>query len=113
MTIAGLAGVQRSDAGIASGLINTTRQIGGAVGLAAVTTIAASYSSTGAGTTGLARVAAIDGGLTDGFRVGFAVLTGFALVGAVIAAVMLRPLAEGAEVEPLPSPSTTRLEEVA
>ena len=55
VTIAGLAGVQRADAGIASGLINTSRQVGGAVGLAAVTTIAASYASTGAGATGLAR----------------------------------------------------------
>ena len=41
VTIASLTGVQPADAGIASGLINTSRQIGGSVGLAAVTTIAA------------------------------------------------------------------------
>jgi EmrB/QacA subfamily drug resistance transporter len=98
VTIAGLAGVHRADAGIASGLINTTRQVGGAVGLAAVTTIAASYASTGAGATGLARAAAVDGGLTHGFQVGFAVLAGAAALGAVIAAVMLRPRPEGAAV---------------
>ena len=34
VTIAGLTGVSRADAGIASGLINTSRQVGGAVGLA-------------------------------------------------------------------------------
>ena len=113
VTIAGLAGVHRADAGIASGLINTTRQVGGAVGLAAVTTIAASYASTGAGATGLARVAAVDGGLTRGFQVGFAVLAGAAVLGAVISAVMLRPRPEGAVVEPLTSPSTARLEEAA
>src|SRR6478752_896307 len=113
VTIAGLAGVHRADAGIASGLINTTRQVGGAVGLAAVTTIAASYASTGAGATGLARVAAVDGGLTRGFQVGFAVLAGAAVLGAVISAVMLRPRPEGAAVEPLTSPSTARLEEAA
>ena len=89
VTIAGLAGVHRADAGIASGLINTSRQVGGAVGLAAVTTIAASYASTGAGATGLARVAAVDGGLTRGFQVGFAVLAGAAVLGAVISAVLL------------------------
>jgi len=113
MTIAGLAGVRREDAGIASGLINTSRQVGGAVGLAAVTTIAASYAATGSGATGLARVAAIDGGLTDGFQVAFAVLTGAAIAGALISAVMLRPTPEGAEVESLTSPSTARLEEAA
>jgi EmrB/QacA subfamily drug resistance transporter len=113
VTIAGLAGVHRADAGIASGLINTSRQVGGAVGLAAVTTIAASYAATGSGATGLARVAAIDGGLTDGFQVGFAVLTAAAIAGALISAVMLRPRPESAEVEPLTSPSTTRLEEAA
>ena len=113
VTIAGLAGVRRADAGIASGLINTSRQVGGAVGLAAVTTIAASYASTGAGATGLARVAAIDGGLTDGFRVGFTVLAAGAVFGAVITAVLLRPHAEGAEIEPLSVPSTTGLEEAA
>src|SRR6476661_8900968 len=113
VTIAGLAGVQRADAGVASGLINTSRQVGGAVGLAAVTTIAASYASTGAGATGLARVAAVDGGLTRGFQVGFAVLAGAAVLGAVISAVMLRPRPEGAVVEPLTSPSTVRLEEAA
>jgi hypothetical protein len=105
--------VHRADAGIASGLINTSRQVGGAVGLAAVTTIAASYASTGAGATGLARVAAVDGGLTDGFQVGFAVLAGAAAFGAVIAAVMLRPRPEGVAVEALTSTSTTRLEEAA
>jgi EmrB/QacA subfamily drug resistance transporter len=113
VTIAGLAGVQRADAGVASGLINTSRQVGGAVGLAAVTTIAASYAATGSGAGGLARVAAVDGGLTDGFQAGFAVLAGAAVIGALIAAVMLRPRPEGAEVEPLASPSTTRLEEAA
>src|SRR6476661_3669891 len=113
VTIAGLAGVQRADAGVASGLINTSRQVGGAVGLAAVTTIAASYASTGAGATGLARVAAVDGGLTRGFQVGFAVLAGAAVLGAVISAVLLRPRPEGAVVEPLTSPSAVRLEEAA
>jgi EmrB/QacA subfamily drug resistance transporter len=113
VTIAGLQGVERADAGIASGLINTSRQVGGAVGLAAVTTIAASYASTGAGATGLARVAAIDGGLTDGFQVAFAVLAGAAVAGALISAVMLRPRPEGAAVESLTSPSTARLEEAA
>jgi EmrB/QacA subfamily drug resistance transporter len=83
MTIAGLTGVESGDAGIASGLINTTRQIGGAVGLAAVSTIAATATATyadahGGIVTGVA--------LTHGFRLGFVVLTGVAVLGAVVAA---------------------------
>ena len=45
LTLASLAGVERSDAGVASGLVNTSRQIGGAIGLAAASTIAATSAS--------------------------------------------------------------------
>ncbi len=41
LTIASLSGVERADAGVASGLVNTSRQIGGAVGLAAASAVAA------------------------------------------------------------------------
>src|SRR5919205_169665 len=45
VTIASLTGVQRADAGIASGLINTSRQIGGAIGVAAISAVAATSTS--------------------------------------------------------------------
>jgi EmrB/QacA subfamily drug resistance transporter len=72
VTIASLAGVPPQDAGIASGLVNTSRQVGGAVGLAAVTTIA--------------TLAANGGTVADtvhGYRVAFAVLSALAVVGAL------------------------------
>jgi EmrB/QacA subfamily drug resistance transporter len=87
VTIAALQGVQPVDAGIASGLINTTRQIGGAVGIAAVTTIAATVTAGDLDANPAARAAA----LTDGFHTSFVVLAGIALVGAAIAGVFLRP----------------------
>jgi predicted MFS family arabinose efflux permease len=80
VTIAGLAGVDRADAGVASGLINTSRQIGGAIGIAAVSAIAAAATH---GTT----AAAVD----HGFRVALVALTGLLLVGAAVAAGFVRP----------------------
>src|SRR6267142_53188 len=45
MSIGALTGVRQSEAGIASGLINTTQQVGGAIGVAAATTIATTFTS--------------------------------------------------------------------
>src|SRR5204863_295600 len=72
VTIAGLTGVQGADAGVASGLINTSRQIGGAVGVAAISAIAAAsangyVSSHGAGA--VTSGAALDHGFQTGLYV--------------------------------------------
>ena len=88
VTIASLTGVERADAGVASGLINTSRQIGGAVGLAAVSALAASSASAYAS----AHPGAPSGvALDHGFQTGLVVLTALLVVGAVIAAVFVRP----------------------
>jgi EmrB/QacA subfamily drug resistance transporter len=85
VTIAALQGVGPAEAGVASGLVNTSRQIGGAVGLAVVSTIAASYTGHSVGQ----HAATVE--LTHGFRVSFAVLTVLGIAGAVLASVTLRP----------------------
>jgi EmrB/QacA subfamily drug resistance transporter len=85
--IAGLTGVEHADAGVAAGLINTSRQIGGAIGLAVVTTIAATASSHYASSH---AVPAVSGpALTHGFQVAFYALIGVALAGAAITAVFV------------------------
>src|SRR5436305_4377211 len=45
MSIGALTGVRQSDAGIASGLINTNQQIGGAIGVALATTVATTFTT--------------------------------------------------------------------
>ncbi len=88
MSIGALTGVRQSDAGVASGLINTTQQVGGAIGVALATTIATTYTSryvdSHAGSN------AFDGAaLTHGFQIAFYVLAALAAIGAVLSAVML------------------------
>ncbi|HET6849672.1 MAG TPA: MFS transporter [Gaiellales bacterium] len=85
VTIAGLAGVQRADAGIASGLINTSRQIGGAIGLAAVSAVATTSATPG--TPGAAVT------LDHGFQNGLYALIGLLLLGIAVSAFLVRPAA--------------------
>jgi sugar phosphate permease len=88
MSIGGLTGVRQADAGIASGLINTTQQIGGAIGVAVATTVATTFTnhfvSAHPGSSALSAPA-----LTHGFQIAFYVLAALAAFGALIAAVMV------------------------
>jgi fucose permease len=88
VTIASLAGVERSDAGIASGLVNTSRQIGGAIGLAAVSAIAAASTSHYAGDHAASTTAA---SLDHGFQTALYVLAGLLVAGAVVAGLLIGP----------------------
>jgi EmrB/QacA subfamily drug resistance transporter len=88
LSIGALAGVEASDAGVASGLLNTTQQIGGAIGVAVATTVATTF--TRHYVESHASVGALDpAALTHGFQVAFVVLAGITIAAAVIAAVMI------------------------
>jgi EmrB/QacA subfamily drug resistance transporter len=65
VTIVGVRGVAPQDTGIAAGLVNTSQQIGGAIGLAALASIATAV------TTGLLPSTAMPAALTSGFTTGF------------------------------------------
>jgi hypothetical protein len=85
VTIAAVAGTKPHEAGLASGLINTSQQIGGALGLAILATIANSHTQSllhsGVHNASVA--------LTKGFDQAFLVGAGFALAGAILASVMI------------------------
>jgi MFS family permease len=81
VTLGAVAGTKPDEAGLASGLINTSQQVGGALGLAVLATIA--FADVGEGRPDPAV-------LTDGFQNAFLVGAGFALLGAIIAAVAIR-----------------------
>jgi len=112
VTIASLTGVERSDAGVASGLINTSRQIGGAIGIAAISAVAA--SSTSHYVDAHAAVTATSGiALDHGFQTALYVLTGLLVLGALIAVSLLRPApAPSADAVPVDE-ELTPLEEAA
>jgi EmrB/QacA subfamily drug resistance transporter len=92
VSIAALAGVSSQQSGLASGLINTTQQIGGAVGVAVAATIFTSFARP--------RHFA-PGALTTGYQHAFWALLATALAGALASAILLRgeKLRVGAEAE--------------
>src|SRR5437762_10625603 len=100
VTIASLTGVERADAGVASGLINTSRQIGGALGLAAVSAIAA-ISTSHYVSAHEALTVSSGTALDHGFQTALYVLTGLLVAGAVIAVALLRTSPPRAEVAPV------------
>jgi MFS family permease len=79
-TIAAVAGVGEHEAGLASGLINTTQQVGGALGLA----ILAAISNSVIGTSHDPST------LTDGFSDAFLAGAGFAILGLIGTLVLIR-----------------------
>ena len=75
ISIAGLAGVEEHRAGLASGLLNTSQQLGGAIGIAIASSVAASHTKVL-----LHAGHAVPAALTGGFQQAFLVLGAIALL---------------------------------
>jgi EmrB/QacA subfamily drug resistance transporter len=98
LSISALSGVEPAEAGLASGLINTSQQIGGALGIAALSTIATSRTEDA-----LAGGSSHAAALVHGFQGAFYVAVGVAVVGIVAALTLIRrEPAAPANVEQLP-----------
>jgi Na+/melibiose symporter-like transporter len=83
VTIAATGGVEREDAGLASGIVNTSRQMGGSVGLALLATVATQHTAAVVSDVGRAQA------LTEGFHRAFALGAAFAIAGALVSALVL------------------------
>ncbi len=97
VSIAALSGVGPLEAGLASGLLNTSQQVGGALGVAIAGSIALTHAQSLLHA-GHAPAAAS----TAGYALGFWVIAGFAAVGVLVA---LLAIPSGASVEPAPAPA--------
>ena len=92
MTLSATTGVPPHEAGLASGLINTTRQVGGALGLAVMATVATTIA-----TDQLTSHHGVAAGLTDGYTAAFAIAGAGLVIGALLALVLPKtPTAEAA-----------------
>ena len=94
-TIAAVAGVEDREQGLASGLINTSQQIGGALGLAVLTTIATSRTDDVLASGG----STLPNALTEGFQSAFLGGAVIAALGFVATLVLIRSRDSRAHVE--------------
>jgi EmrB/QacA subfamily drug resistance transporter len=85
VSIAALAGVEEREAGLASGLLNTSQQVGGAVGLAVAATVATTHTSSL-----LESGHNLGSALTGGFSLAFWVLAGIGAAGTLAAVFLVR-----------------------
>jgi EmrB/QacA subfamily drug resistance transporter len=93
MTLA-MSGSTRSDSGLASGLVNTSLQVGGAVGLSLLATLATSHTES-LRASGESTAAA----LTGGYHLAFLIAASLVLAAIVLAVTVLQPEAAAVEEE--------------
>jgi EmrB/QacA subfamily drug resistance transporter len=91
LTLVATTGVESDDAGLASGIFNTSQQVGGALGLAVLSTLANERTAAFlADLTGVPTAAQQQAALVEGFQLAFMAAAALMALGAVLIAVLLR-----------------------
>jgi EmrB/QacA subfamily drug resistance transporter len=91
LTLVATTGIEPEDAGLASGLFNTSQQVGGALGLAVLATLATERTTSYL--TGLGHAPTLaerNAALVDGFQLAFTISAAVMVAGVILAAVLLR-----------------------
>jgi hypothetical protein len=84
--------VPKEDSGLASGIVNTAMEMGGSLGIAILTSVAAARTSTL-----LASGQAAPSALTSGFELAYLVAAGALVVAVVVSLVLIHPVSAAAE----------------
>ena len=100
MTLA-MSGATQEDAGLASGLVNTTAQVGAAIGLAVLATLSATRTDTL-----LAAGNPTPEALTGGYELSFWIASGLVVLALIVAVIVLEPVKAPAHEEAEPEPGS-------